>query len=426
MPEAQRQRFLGLHWKAFLWLSGLLLFLSAAFYTLSQYHLMEQFRAQRAAEVASYRNQIRGLFRGTSDRLVRLAGAIPSMGDLGDAIKSGSRERITAVTAAAHASLGYELEVQRIELFLAGGKGEDERVWRWTQTEAEDLPEPRLRGALAEVRREEAPVTLLACQPLCLLNAFVPVLAGADNVAVLAVGQSIADLVIEFRAMTSADLAIVVPAGGSGGAYLPAWGAVVPALTESSRLMPLLEDVSGDVPDPAALNDGRLVEWGGASYEVHRVPLAEFIPAETGFVILIADVSARLAAIRAAARQGFVATAGALGVAELILLYLVTVPVRRLRRLARTLPLLAEGAYERARIDLSAPKHAAPLRDEVDLLYETAATLSDQLEENAHAISTKNQELAVERDFVRGLLDSAQVLVVTQTRYGVIQAANAF
>ena len=424
MPEGPRQRFVGLHWKAFLWLSGLLLCLSAAFYTLSQYHLTEQFRAQRADEVASYRKQIGGLFRGTSDRLVRLAGAISSMGDLGDAIKSGNRERLTAVTAAAsYASLGYELEVQRIELFLAGEKGE-ERVWRWTQTEAEDLPESRLRRALAEVRREEAPVTLLACQPLCLLNAFVPVLAGAENVGVLAVGQSIADLVIEFRALTGADLAIVVPAGGNGGAHLSAWGAVVPALTESSRIRPLLEDLSADVPDPAALNDGRLVEWRGASYEVHRVPLAEFIPAETGFVVLIADVSARLAAIRAAARQGFVATAGALGVAELILLYLVTLPVRRLRRLAKTLPLLAKGAYDRARADLSASKHASQFRDEVDVLYETAATLSDQLEENARAISAKSQELAVERDFVRGLLDSAQVLVVTQTRYGVIQAAN--
>ncbi|MGH8585680.1 MAG: EAL domain-containing protein [Gammaproteobacteria bacterium] len=424
MPEDPRQRFLGLHWKAFLWLSGLLLFLSAAFYTLSQYHLTEQFRAQRAAEVASYRKQIGGLFRGTSDRLVRLAGAIPSMGDLGDAIKSGNRERLAAVTSAAarYASLGYELEVQRIELFLAGEKGE-ERVWRWTQTEAEDLPEPRLRRALAEVRREEAPVTLLACQPLCLLNAFVPVLAGDENVAVLAVSQSIADLVIEFRALTGADLAIVVPAGRTG-AHLPAWGAVVPALTESSRIRPLLEDLSGDVPDPAALNDGRPVEWRGASYEVHRVPLAEFIPAETGFVVLIADVSARLAAIRAAARQGFVATAAALGVAELILLYLVTLPVRRLRRLARTLPLLAKGAYHQARVDLSASKQVSRFRDEVDLLYETSATLSDQLEENARAISAKNQEFAVERDFVRGLLDSAQVLVVTQTRFGVIQAAN--
>ncbi len=427
MPQYRKQRFVGLHWKAFLWVSGLLLALSAAFYLLGQYHLKEQFRAQRVAEVASYRTQIGSLFKGTSDRLVRLAGAILSMGDLGDAIKSGSRERLQSVTAAArYASLGYELEVQRIELFLAGAEGRDERVWRWTQAETNELPEPRLRQALAEVRLAEAPITLLACQPLCLLNAFVPVLGAADNAGVLAVGQSIADLVIEFRALTGADLAIVVPAGGNGGAHLSAWGAVVPALTDSGRFMPFIVDLSGDVPDAAVLNDGRLVEWRGASYEVHRVPLSAFIPAESGFVLLITDVSARLAAIDAAARQGFFATAGALGVAELILLYLVTLPVRRLRRLAKTLPLLAAGEYDRARADLAARDPAAAFRDEVDLLYGTAATLADQLQANAYAISAKNRELAVERDFVRGLLDSAQVLVVTQTRFGVIQAANEF
>lgn len=424
--KERRQRFVGLHWKAFLWLSGLLVCLSVAFYTLNQHHLKEQFRAHRAAEVASYRQQVLGLFMGTSDRLARLAGAILSMSDLGDALKSSNRERLMAMTAAGSrfASLGYELEVQRIELFLTDEKGEGERVWRWTETEAPDLPESRLRRALAEVRREEAPVTLLDCQPLCLLTALVPVLAGADNVGVMAVSQSIADLVIEFRALTGADLAVVVPAGGNGGARLPAWGAVVPALTDSSRLMPLLEALSRDVPEPAFLSNGQPVEWLGASYEVHSVPLAEFIPAEAGSVIWIADVSARLSAIREAARQGFVATAGALGVAELILVSLVTLLVRRLRRLARTLPLLAEGAYERARTDLSSSRHASRFRDEVDHLYDTAATLADQLEENARAILAKNQELAVERDFIRGLLDSAQVLVVTQTRYGVIQAAN--
>ncbi len=423
MSRFRKRRFLGLHWKAFLWVSGLLLFLSAGFYTLSQRHLTEQFRAQRAAEVESYRRQIRGLFKGTSDRLVRLASVILSMGDLGDAIKSGDRKRLESVTGAA-ASLGYELEIQRIELFLAGRRAGDERVWHWTQTEVEDLPEPRLSQALAEVRRDEVPVTLLACQPLCLLHAFVPVLGATKDVGVMAVGQSIADLVIEFRTLTDSDLAIVVPAGGNDSAHLPAWGAVVPALTESSRTMPFLEDLSGDVPDPGALDAGRLVQWRGASYEVHRVALAEFIPAETGFVLLIADVSARLAAIRTAARQGFLATLGALGMAEFILFYLVTLPVRRLRRLAKTLPLLAEGAYDRARADLTPSRHVSRYRDEVDLLYDTAATLSDQLEENARAISTKTQELAVERDFIRSLLNSAQVLVVTQTRHGVIQAAN--
>jgi hypothetical protein len=36
-------RFVGLHWKGFLWMSSLLLALSAAFYGLSYHELMRQF-----------------------------------------------------------------------------------------------------------------------------------------------------------------------------------------------------------------------------------------------------------------------------------------------------------------------------------------------------------------------------------------------
>jgi diguanylate cyclase (GGDEF)-like protein/PAS domain S-box-containing protein len=41
-------------------------------------------------------------------------------------------------------------------------------------------------------------------------------------------------------------------------------------------------------------------------------------------------------------------------------------------------------------------------------------------------IAARNRELASERDFIQGLLDSAQVIVLTQTREGIIQEANKF
>ena len=71
-------------------------------------------------------------------------------------------------------------------------------------------------------------------------------------------------------------------------------------------------------------------------------------------------------------------------------------------------------------------KRLASFRDEIDLLYDTALTLSHQLEEADQALSAKNRELAEERDFMQGVLDAAQVLVVTQNRYGIIQMANKF
>ncbi|MGH8488946.1 MAG: cache domain-containing protein, partial [Gammaproteobacteria bacterium] len=209
-------------------MSCLLAALSAAFYWLSHSHLMHRYHAQREAEVQSFRRQMSGLFAGISDRLVRLGGTIVSMETVVETFKRGSPgKNSAAATAARFAGLGYEMDVQRIEFYAPGG----ERLWRWTPAGAPDLPEERLQAALAQVHAEERPATFLWCEPLCLLHAFVPVLGEGQDVGVMGLSQSIADLVIEFRAISGTDIAIVVPAAGEGGAILRRWASVVPALT---------------------------------------------------------------------------------------------------------------------------------------------------------------------------------------------------
>ncbi|MGH8472247.1 MAG: cache domain-containing protein, partial [Gammaproteobacteria bacterium] len=336
--SVRRRRFVGLQWKGFLWMSCLLAALSAAFYWLSNSHLMHQYHAQRVTEVQSFRRQISGLLAGISDRLVRLGGTIVSMETVVETFKRGNPgKNSAAATAARFAGLGYEMDVQRLEFYTTGG----ERLWRWTPAEAPDLPEKRLRTALAHVHGEERPATFLWCEPLCLLHAFVPVLAEGKDIGVMGLSQSIADLVIEFRALTGTDIAIVVPAAGNGGAIQRRWASAVPALTDADRLNPFLEELSAQYPDPTALDDGRLLQSRGTSFEVQRFPLAEFIPAEPGFILFISDVSARLAEIQRATRQGLFTAAGALAVGELLLLYLVRVLSGRLRWFTQTLPLLA-------------------------------------------------------------------------------------
>ncbi len=404
-------------------MSCLLVALSGAFYWLSNSQLMRQYHAQREAEAQSFRRQMSGLFAGISDRLVRLGGTIVSMETVVATFKRANPgKNLPAATVARFAGLGYEMDVQRIELYTTGG----ERLWRWTPAEASELPEERLRAALAQVHAEERPTTFLWCEPLCLLYAFVPVLAEGQDIGVMALGQSIADLVIEFQALTGTDIAIVVPSAANGGTLLRRWESTVPALTNVPRLSPFLEEMSAQYPDPADLDGGQLLQLRGTSFEVQRFPLAEFIPAEPGFILFISDVTERLTEIKRATHQTLFAAAGALAVGELLLLYLVRVLSGRLRWFAQTLPLLAQGQHRAARERLAVQQKAVSFRDEIDLLYDTALTLSHQLEESSQALSAKNRELAQERDLMQGVLDAAQVLVVTQNRHGIIQMANKF
>jgi len=108
------------------------------------------------------------------------------------------------------------------------------------------------------------------------------------------------------------------------------------------------------------------------------------------------------------------------------LIYLVGVPTRRIKELARRLPLLAAGNYNQIRDYFSSQQKSTLLRDEVDILYDSTLALSKKLDENSKAIAKKNLELEMERDFIHGLLTSAQVLVITQTREGDIRMANEF
>ncbi|WP_152555595.1 bifunctional diguanylate cyclase/phosphodiesterase [Methylomarinum vadi] len=414
-------RFIGLRWKSFLWISLLLLSMSSVFYALNYHALMSQFQARQDADINFLRHHIKGLFTGTSDRLMRLGGALATMTDLGAALHSQSRQQINELVSTYYASLGYELDMRQIELYTTDAA----RVGRWAQYGAQELPSDLYQLTVKQVQEEERPKALLNCHPLCLLYAFVPVLASGENVGVIALGQSVADFIIDFKLITGADIALAVPSS-SGAAKLETWGVRMPALTDAGTLLPLLQHLSQQYTDPSALDHGRIINWNKAYYDVHRIQLDTIIPGQAGFILLITDVSRNFQEINQALQQGLITTLASLLVAEIILLYLIRVPLRRLSRLALHLPLLAQGEHEQARQYFSSPQKSKGFRDEIDFLYESAVQLSHQLEQNSLSLAAKNRELAEERDFIQGLLASAQVLVVTQTKYGVIRGGNDF
>jgi diguanylate cyclase (GGDEF)-like protein/PAS domain S-box-containing protein len=421
------QRFIGLRWKSFLWLSLLLLCICATFYVLNYHALMLQYKDRQQAEINSLQQHIKGIFMGTSDRLIRLGGALAAMPELGKALKVRNAKQISTIVSD-YTNFGYDLDLRRIDLYTR----DTTIAGHWAQFEAEELPQEFYRNAIENVQRNEKPISLLYCHPLCLIYAFVPILTDGENVGVIALGQSIADFIIDFKLVTGADIALAIPVNnktdtdGNEKSKLLSWNVKIPALTDAVKLMPLLDNLSRHYPDPALLDKGHLANWNGTSYDVYRISLNQIISGENGFILLFSDVSQRLRSIKNALQQGLLVTISSLIVAELILLYLIHVPLQRLSRLALSLPLLAEGAYEQARTHFASPRKKVKSRDEIDFLYESADRLSYQLEENNLSLAIKNQELAEERDFIRGLLASAQVLVLTQTKQGIIRIGNDF
>ena len=92
-----------------------------------------------------------------------------------------------------------------------------------------------------------------------------------------------------------------------------------------------------------------------------------------------------------------------------------------------------QGRFKKFRSLLFSANQKQQFKDEVEILHGAAAELSYQLErlEDKVAYRTKmlvkqRDELSKERDFIAHLLDTAQVIVLTQNANGKIITLNAF
>lgn len=428
MFKSQRKHpFLGLHWKGFLWVSLLLIGLSSAFYILNHYYLTSQFLRQRQTEVMYLNRQVEVLLSRTTERLERLGGALASIFDDDEALDHSEPRKSTELNSphANYTKLGFELDIHEIGFFTT----DINLAWYWTQSGniSTNAVEAWLYKKVAEVQNEEKPSSLLVCTPDCLLYAFVPILEQGRNMGVMVISQSIADFIIEFNVVTNTNFVLTMPLQpGILGDTLDRWSTRITGISNANTVIPLLHDLTARFDSPLAFKDGQIVEWNNASYDIRYTPLPGFLNVEDGAIFFVSDVTDRLNEIDHAVQQGLIITIIFLLIAEVGLIYLVGVPTQRIKELARRLPLLAAGNYRQVRDYFAAHRKSKLLHDEIDILYDSALTLSERLDANSQAIAKKNLELEMERDFIQGLLTSAQVLVLTQTREGIIRMANEF
>jgi diguanylate cyclase (GGDEF)-like protein/PAS domain S-box-containing protein len=409
-------RFNSLHRKGLLSLSLLLLTLSTAFGTLNYWYLKVQSQSQHAAAQAALQAEFKGLIDHSVNRLQRLGVVLASLGKLTGRIDQDGETTNSDVLKQQFASVRYELDVDHVMVFDPEGNIK----WEWSPDASEQASSEQLIDTLNRVRETEQPSVVLSCDPHCSLNVFMPLLAEGRSVGFISLSQRIADLVLEFSTATSADVAILVPpVTDSTDKILPRWSLQTAALTHGQMLKPVIEHLSERYATPIDIPSDLWLSWKGKDYSLHGLPLNRIMAGASGYILFISDVSAITTALQQYKQDGLLLMGGALIFAELFLFLLLRHPLLRLKHLADTLPLVAQGGYHEAYRQLNHPNRLDRTRDEIDILYETSIKLAQQIEESQLA-------LASERDFIQGLLDSAQVMILTQTSSGKIHTVNNF
>ncbi len=291
--------------------------------------------------------------------------------------------------------------------------------------------DPLLREVGERVRTTEQPGARLSCVSECRILVAVPVLL-EGGVGSIALAASVADVVLRVHQTSGWDIGVLLNASEEHLADLPSWGLNLSALSNRQQLEPLLTSYTRK---SRFHGQGQyIIETGGLHYEMALVPLT-LLEEQQGYWVLLSDLSDTYNSIRNDNVQLLAITWLSLLSSALLLIAVIQPSLSGLSLVATVLPSLGRHEYEMVRRKLSKDNrlHRRYFNDELGLLAGSAFNLADELERLDREVKSRtlrlnrsSRELAKQREFVAGLLDNAEAVIVLQNRDGVCQSINQY
>lgn len=425
--------FLSLKWRTLLLLSVVMMFLSVSFYLAQKSSLNDSYNHQRTAIHDRNSVTIKGLTEQTSSALQKTGELIPHLEGMELPLANGNSREITQAFEKHWPLLQLDVGVEVIAFFTPNG----EPLAKWGNVNAIKEARESIDNALRQVNTTERPKTVLHCKLSCQHYVLVPVLSDGRFSNIILLGTTLAETIINFKQLAATDIGILTESDGSASTskaherFLPGWQTKIIALTNADVLQNVLQNAASKSSLKDVLKNGAVLNIESNAYEIWLHPLRELADSGSGYLITIENLSEKLDEIRKAGQKTIII--GALGflISEAVVLAILWAPLSRLRRTAMALPLLAQSKFHAVRTNIGRQKKTGRLMDEIDRLDDSAIELSFQLETLEHAVEQRTQtlaekmsELTRERDFVRGLLDTAQVIILTQDRHGQVLLIN--
>ena len=434
MPDSQLVknsppgRFLSLKWKIMLLLSLVLVAGNGVLSWLAHRNQMERFNEQRAEMRSRHLMEALAIQQDSTLHTRQLADMLSSYAGMGQYFAAKANQaKLGAVFDAYWASLQFNFGVDALRVY-------DEKQQLKSEWSSGQPRGARELTQVAAVLKREQSLAWIDCAHECAQYAAAPVLWRGHAAGVVVVAAQMADMIISFNRLTGVDMGILFPSAESGrGRYLPGLAMRVSGLSDSEQNLPLLQALHTLPPEVG----GR--RWVGMQWEGRNFELV-FAKAPGGIdggkmapmLVVIEDVTDEYARIRSQALWRFGGDVIASLLVLLVLTYILNRVIGRMTRAAEAIPLLGQGEFAEVRGRVR-PSHHPFLQDEVDSLDRAAVALSyrlEQLEEDAQNYAAQMRDMlhsiSVERDFNENLLDTAQVIILTQSAAGEILTVNRY
>ncbi|WP_262927231.1 bifunctional diguanylate cyclase/phosphodiesterase [Phytohalomonas tamaricis] len=426
-------RMISLKWRAIALTSLLLLSLASLFTFIGHNNLTRQLSRMQSVTYARQVSEIEQALARSSDNLRQLASLTAASTALGEAVRAENTEAIRAALQSQWPTMQLDAGIDEVRVF----DSDNQPLAAWGQAQADDSV-LLLRQWLARVKESEAPLKQLLCTDDCRQYVLVPILVDGTSVGQVMVSRSLADVIHYAQSSLGSDIALLVKDGDkqvtqSSGHYFPTWHVTLAALTHQQTSLPILETAIAKVDLASFLHHPLRLDIQDRHFEMRGIALDEAdVSSGRGYFVLITDITEQIDTIAQNTKTILLVALGGWLAAEIMLLVILWTPMARLRRLADILPELAEGRFDAVRRQI-VPLPQSRFTDEIGVLDRTTLELTDQLEAlegEVHArgeqLTARLKELARERDFIKGLLDTARVFILTQDSHGRIVQLNHY
>ena len=367
--------FTSLKWKVLAVISAALVFVNVSIASLVYFRAMDQLDSEQEGRRQAQLRELNVVLQKGREAISIFASFIPLLSSSEHAGNLQSYRNLMPVILREHGLLfAIEWGFEGVHFYDAN----DIRVPLASWPKKRVAPPVSL--SLETVQSEEVSSAQLFCDEGCYQVVSLPLLNSGKTVGFLVVERSVTDAFMEFNLLSGADLAVLKGEfnDASSTDHLIAWRRRISAINNKQVVSRVLEDLSKSVGLQDLLSEPKRLKLGDEWYEVFNALITP--EQETVNVLVINRVTTQVKAVSDATKDSFILGLIGLVFSELILLFMLSGPMRRIQDMVYVLPLLADKSYDFLRSTLRDGAANRRSVDEIDLMMDALCDVSEQIE----------------------------------------------
>ncbi|MBE8232100.1 MAG: PAS domain S-box protein, partial [Endozoicomonadaceae bacterium] len=419
-----KYRFLSLFWKTIIAVSIATLTASSGIVFVGKLTLENNYNAERQRAQRFFQQALDSTLQRSKRQEINIGWLMPTFID-SQADNQQALEQINKLISKNWFKIELESDIQSTLLFK-----HDKTIinqWGIPQQSLEDF-DPWLEYVI----KNEQPLDRIKCHNTCIHYFVRPFLHQGEFIGIFIFGIDLSEIILQMKDVTGAGIGVLVNVepnqDGNDKKSLPLWSKKLMSLTDFDRNRVLINKFMKLYPEIP--KNSVFIEEEGKQFEFTFLPLSDSENQAT--LLVIDDISEQRAELQKAQLLYLANGLISLVLSGGILLLLFIKPMRRIRILISSLPLIAKKQYSEAEKNILA-KDSRRIKDEIDILSDathdlllTSKQLDDEINQHTHDLSERTNELLQEQNFIKHILNTAQVIILTLNQQGEILTLNKY